>query len=363
MNGNHESRILRIERLETRSLLAGNLFAADDLTLDLFIDGADFSGSQQDVEVTQTQEVRSIGNNNSPNVQETTRPNPSITESDIVQNLQFDLAAQEAVALSPSQGQQAQQSSTTEVVNHPPISAVDAALSALTATAPTEAVGAEISIANETQPGLVTEQTLESSIVSGLETSQRQLATFTADLTTAIQEPSDGLIELAPADFDPSLDGFKNDSLLPWQIDTGLFPKIRSVVERASNHRAEFTDAAIASWLGRPGGMISLDQVRLPANPVIAGVNWFDVQLESSLQLHRSLELIASGKALPISDVAIDAIMASLNEIAESQTQPINIIHPIEVPKLVYPAIAILTAAAIAAKRKHRHPEPLNSVT
>lgn len=359
MNENHECRILRIEPLESRTLLAGNLFAGDDIALDLFGDDAASSGLQQSVEGSQTQEVRSIGNNNGTNLPETTGASQPNTDPDLAQNSAFNFASQATAGETPSQDQPTQQASSVEVANRLPIAAVDAAIAAFTASEPPKAAEATISSVTQTTSELAIEQISESSVVSSIQTSQRQFAPFTPILSVAVQEPSDGLIELPPSNLDQPLDDPQDDSHLPWQFDLTVLPQIRSAIERASDHRAEITDAAIASWFCGPSGMIAVDQVLLPARPVIAAVDWLDVQLEATVRLHRSLELIASGKALPISGVALDAIMASLSDMAESQVQPIDSSHPIEIPKLAYSALAILTTGVIAARRKRRHSEPI----
>ncbi|QDS94693.1 hypothetical protein FF011L_34730 [Roseimaritima multifibrata] len=362
MKENHESRMLRIEPLENRSLLAGNLFAGDAIALDLFADSAASSGSQQNVEANQTQEVRTIGNDNGPIVQQSDRTNPSNDERGSTPNAQVDFdsqstVTQSTVTLTPIEDQQSQQSSSAEVANRQTASAVDAAIAAITFSELVTGIVDQV-----TSP--VAEDSLARPLgnsVTGVASNQRQISPLTAGLSAASEEPSNGLIDLSPSNLELSIDDPVDEHHQPWQLDSGVAPHIRLVIEQASNHQAEITDAAIAAWFRGPGGMIAVDQVLLPANAFIAGLDWLDVQLESTVNLHRSLEMIASGTTPPISDVALDAIMASLGEIAGSKVQPINSIYQFEIPRITYPVIAIVTAAAIAARRKHRHPEPLAS--
>lgn len=354
MNENHESRVLRIEPLENRSLLAGNLFAGDEIALDLFADSAS-SGPQRNVEASQTQEVRTVGNDTGPNVRQADRPNQPNSNRDIPQNTQVNFDLQTSRTLTPIQGQQSQPSPPPEVASRPPVLAVDAAIAAVTSS---ELVADIVDEVSSPEAEDLLARPLRNS-VTGIASNQRQILPLTADLSAASEEPSSGLIELSPLNLELSLDDPLDERYQPWQLDSGLAPHIRSVIEQASNHRAEITDAAIAAWFGGPGGMIAVDQVLLPNNSFIAGLDWLNVQLESTVNLHRSLEMIASGTTPPISDVALDAIMASLAKIADSQVQPINSLQPFDIPRITYPAIAIVTAAAIAARRKHRHPEPL----
>lgn len=82
-----------------------------------------------------------------------------------------------------------------------------------------------------------------------------------------------------------------------------------------------------------------------------------DVQLESTVMLHRAFKLLGETDGVPVSDEVLDAIVASFNQVARSEQQPTSASRPtLQVPMLAYPVMAAVTVATVASRRKHRLP-------
>ncbi|EMI46510.1 hypothetical protein [Rhodopirellula sp. SWK7] len=144
-----------------------------------------------------------------------------------------------------------------------------------------------------------------------------------------------------------------------WELSRDTLPLLKRVIEASPDERIEIADELMAGWFSGPGGMIALDRVLLPS-PKFAIENLsIDVQLESAVMLHRSFGMVASGVVPPLSGPVLDAIMASLEEAASSQNQPVGVTAVPRLPTAAYPAIvAITTGIAIAARRQFKHPSP-----
>lgn len=164
-------------------------------------------------------------------------------------------------------------------------------------------------------------------------------------------DADDGTIDLSPQQrFKPS--ETPNDAE-PWHLDRRTLPLLNDVIEAAPQQDLNIADQVANDWLNGPGGMIALDQVTLPSGDLTIPLQHIDVQLESGLGLHRSLGLVANGMAPAISGPVLDAIMASLEQVATSDAQPVAQRALPAARTLAYPAIAVVaTTLVISSRRK-----------
>ncbi|QDV44475.1 hypothetical protein Enr13x_43410 [Stieleria neptunia] len=363
MNETHEIRFLRIEHLESRSLLAANLFASDEIDFDLFADAADSSSARQNAGDDLTQEVRTFESANRVGLQAFIGPTQPETNSNLTENTSSDLTSQTDAAETLRHGPQARRSpgsDASDATDQSPSSAVDAALVAITETESTETVDDAITSETETESELAQQQLFDLTMVSAIETREQELVSLSLARSVTSDDSIDGLIELSSSSNSVySMDDLQDDDAPPWTFALPVAPEIQSVIDQASNPSDEVTDAMFTHWFGGTDETIAFDQQLLLIGPSIAADDWFNAQGESMLQLHRSFELITGGKELPLSDAALDALIASLAETAESRLQPVGSTYSFELPRLAYPAIAILTVAVMMARRKHKHPLPV----
>ncbi len=336
------TRTLRIERLEHRSLLAAGFI---ELPSDAFDAVSRFDNGRGDLDPRLTRAVRELSADRrvDPPPTNTVRPIETFTPQRVVVETVPDRILPIAT---PSQ---------------PPTRLVDVALATLVLVDSTNDSSDDEPIAIEQRLETVSPRRAASLPIKANATTFDDgfLRSVTISIPSAATDENDaneGLIDLAPLWSNDSLENQYDAS--PWRLGQPIVLGMQSIIDRASQPSDEVVDALIQSWFGDSSGMIAIDHVTLPASMVLSPIDWIDVQLESTVMLHRSLQMIASGDVAPISDVALDAIMASLNAMAESQTQPLAVIQPVEVPATIYPAIAVLTAVAIASRRKHRHPSP-----
>ncbi len=154
-----------------------------------------------------------------------------------------------------------------------------------------------------------------------------------------------------------------------WQLDGESLHRLRQTLDLTNDQLAEYADAVVNEWYGSDGGMVDLDYVQLPVGMITLDTVPVDIQLESTLLLYRSLELfsstasphIALPAAAPISEPVLDAIMATLGELAELKTQPVDSPATTRMPTLAYPVAAIAaTGAAITARLKAKSKERLH---
>ncbi|TWT53688.1 hypothetical protein Pla22_13190 [Rubripirellula amarantea] len=381
MNDNHEHRVLRIESLESRSLLAGNLFAGAEFTRELFgddyepaRDGRDRdSHRSQEVRVDRSSPERSAFDRSKQSRSNDDRAVTSRVESrlELVQEVQtptqvivFVPTVRDTVAVNQS----ANVGSSGLVASVAPAdnSAVDVALVSLWDSSAVDAIDADEESSNaieQADPRMLGEVSTDSPVASFADP---------ADPDVSLERPwfaeigmggieraiDDGLIELSPFELDLALQDLSGQGRESWQVDAITVPRIRSMIERAAFLEIESADLMMQSWDARPGGLIAIDRVLLPQATYSPINGLLDVRLESTLMLHRSLELMASGDGQPVSDVVLDAIMASLNEVAESETQPVTSVKSTRITAIAFPAIAVLTGVAMAVRRKHKDKHP-----
>lgn len=355
MRENNSLRNLRIERLEQRSLLAAGFI---DLPNDTFDAISKLDRDRVDFNPRLTREVRYLSGDRAPNRDRGPRPrdqrvdplppnNVRPVEPFAAPVLVFDAIPNRVLPVVTSNDQ------PNRIVD------VDVAFAPLVAVDSTSDVDVDDTVAVARRQETASLQTAEPSPIAADETTfdddfVRRETIRIPDAATNAYDTVEGQVDLAPLWSTDNVQ-FEEDAS-PWQLGQSIVPSIRSIIDRAGPPTDEVVDALVQSWFGGSSGMISLDHVTLPISMVSSPIAWIDVQLESTVMLHRSLEMIAGGNTAPLSDVTLDAIMASLDAMAESQSQPVAGVKPVEVSAIVYPAIAVLTAVAVASRRKHKHP-------
>ncbi|MCM2369862.1 hypothetical protein [Aporhodopirellula aestuarii] len=391
MRDTNDPRQLRMERLETRTLLAAGIFG--------FSEVADFVGN--DASQTPTpQGSRSVGAEESStpgnrgrfergadvgrrsasadrqrdfsqrqrlqqqeiaapvnSQQSVSNQQSAITQKPVAASISVSEPVGEPIAESPRNVNSAPVTSRVviaQTVVPVPNGIVDAAIASLTSV--------DSSQANE-----VESEVLEAVSTIEPESDTRVVENETAETTEAVQ-----LIVSADSIPDAADDGLlhwfplwglnlakPSDSKVetPWQLSQDTIPLLQRVIEASPEERGEIVDSLMADWFSGPAGLISLDRVVLPTQYLSIDDFAIDVQLESAIMLHRSLGMVATGVVPPLSGPVLDAIMASLEEAAMSQNQPIADTTILQLPSAVYPAIiAVATGIAIAARRQFKHP-------
>lgn len=164
----------------------------------------------------------------------------------------------------------------------------------------------------------------------------------------------DGYIELLPLWKTDPLNSEPEAS--EWKIDSNAIPHIRNALQSPLYRTPELADLAIRDWFAGPGGLINLDHGGSPALYLPVPSELINVELESMVGLHRSLDLIAAGVTEPISGPMLEAILASIEDITASESQPISEATPFQLPTVAYPALAVIASGVtIAAHRRRSH--------
>lgn len=177
----------------------------------------------------------------------------------------------------------------------------------------------------------------------------------------ALMEPTEyeGLVELTPLGRWGMLDDTQEAPSESWQLDRAILPRLKQVIEGTSEEFAELADTVVDQLFGDGGGMVAIDQVQLPRGLFEIERAFVDVQVESTVMLYRSLELFASGRFetrhAQLSGPILDSIMATLGEVAESEIQPVGDPSPSRLSAIAYPIAAIAaTGAAFSARQKSK---------
>ncbi|WP_442511998.1 hypothetical protein SH528x_003752 [Novipirellula sp. SH528] len=154
------------------------------------------------------------------------------------------------------------------------------------------------------------------------------------------------------------LENFSESQESDWQLNKNIFPRLQRPLRSALRSAPSLVDVSILDWFSGPGGLIDLQRASMPSSTSAVTSDFVPVQLESSIGYHRCLDLLASGVVEPISGPLLDSILASIEAMTNEETQPISEKTPIRISKLVYPAGAAIVAGsiAIAARRKHKLP-------
>jgi len=377
-----DARILHLERLELRTLLAGGVFefasAANDIALEKLhpIARAD-SGQPHEVARNAPPSARTEAlpprhdparQSRSVRPYEDFRialPTPPVEAAQDPQGLtQQDQPAREA--FTPPVGeeigfasvQETLPASTRSIPSSPPTQpssrqpgTIDAAIASL---------ASETTIKTSTDDALARPSDETSTVDSA--TSSPIMATDTIDVKPRItsstdfsgDSPSDdnGLIDLPPLEsFEPLSN--QTGEREAWQLESRTMPSLRQIAESDGN-RADLLDRVMQDWFIGPGGLISLDQVKLPAIAIPFDSSVIDVGLESTLSLHRSLSPVPGTLNPALSGEVLDAIMASIENAAASETQPTAEPSATRVSAAIYPAAAVVaTTIAITTRRKH----------
>ena len=171
---------------------------------------------------------------------------------------------------------------------------------------------------------------------------------------TASSSANDGYIQLLPL---WQTDPLQSDSeTKEWKIDSNIIPRIRNALQSPLHRIPELADLAMRDWFAGPGGLIDLDHGGSTALFFPVPSELINVELKSIVGLHRSLELIAAGVTEPISGPMLDAILASIEDITASESQPIAEAAPFRLPTVAYTALAVVASSVtIAAHRRRTH--------
>ncbi|MFK8115631.1 MAG: hypothetical protein AB8B91_25780 [Rubripirellula sp.] len=244
-------------------------------------------------------------------------------------------------------------------------SATDAAIASLVSEASTEAAVDSVPVQTADEVSTI-DSTASSPIAAtdGPSVTQENAASRIADHANVDYQPSadnKGFIELSPLEsFQPSTQDTSESE--PWELDRYTIPWLQRIAqhtieEHGLGDRADVADQMMRDWFSGPGGLIALDQVKLPAFVLPLDPTMIDVGLESTVALHRSLNIVGSNVTPALSGPVLDAIMTSLERVVASETQPTIEPSTLRVPVAVYPVVAALaTTMAVSARRKHKRP-------
>jgi hypothetical protein len=355
-------RRLRLERLESRSLLAGGV-----LELTLFFEPTFDTPTTGVVdEATSPRPQGFVTSSNTDNqaisrpAQQVPQQNTSREQSRPVQNTADQAPDRLELAFNPPQQLRVDHRPDQDPNFRTP-AAVDQAIAALASETTIEVVDEATSPQAQEFSALPVEtQSLQTPQTSELRSTQTRRL-------DAIESSTDsGMIDLSPLDpLTPQL-GERSD----WELNQGTFPlleRIRDAArndDRLNNQSAEI-DQVMQDWFSGPGGLIAVDSVELPAGPFFLDSDMLNEGLRATVALHRSLGWSPETIAPALSGEAIDAVMQSLNHVAQSVVQPvIQTARPI-VSSAVYPSAAAIAATTLAInyRRKHRLPESNLQIT
>ncbi|MEZ6079704.1 MAG: hypothetical protein R3C56_29750 [Pirellulaceae bacterium] len=305
------ARILRFERFESRLLLAGEVFefASDHGNLD----------SEQLLPINQQEFVRANTAQPKELAQNAprTRAEPAENASPPSVNLRIEsapLQASSPLSLTASPPSQAE-------LRQPNI--VDAAIGALANETSSE-VDSESTLDQLTDVVSIIQAEATSQIVGTESLTAQQENTRGTSLSDRPSLVDDSYIDLAPIDPFESL----TEDSDPWQLESRTIPLLKQIHERPIREqllgdRAELLDPWMQGWLGGTGGMIALEHIVCPRIrfPHDAGI--VNAGLQSTVALHRSLNLAAGIVTPALSGQVLDAIMASLEKMSASEVQPV----------------------------------------
>lgn len=186
-----------------------------------------------------------------------------------------------------------------------------------------------------------------------------QIESPAADPVVVDTRQTDDLIELTPFLKSSDVDHASASSEEAFHLDLAILSRLRDAIRPTSTDFAEASDEIFRDWLHGPGGMIALSRMDFPSDKIAFNKIMVDVHLESTLTLHRTLELFATSSSsltnVSLSDAMLDNIMATLGELTESQTQPITEPVPTRLTSLAYPIIGLaVTGAALTARHRFR---------
>lgn len=424
MSHSNDNRTLRLERLETRSLLAAGIFdfaadigGSDQLhSSDRDIQRSD-SSRPQDVAGSAPRSQRNGSHHNhssgkEANHSEAPRPQQDHTARNQVdhhRNQSGDTRSSGASVL--AQPIQSLQAPPLPVANEQVIAppATVSLVTPLPTPSPVVATAPRLQLPNQTNQAdlasatasevtpsvaLVGDSVNESSASEDVATTEQSASSQTEILATSDfqqeNSPTDGVavvvsdravggervwnsdigyVDLAPLGSLDPLSTSSNDNRSdnePWELDLGATRLLRrlalqsagqQVASERSDDRSDVVDRMMQDWFDGTDGLIALEQVDLPTRTQRLDAIMVDVGLDSTVALHRSINLVAGNITPAISGAALDAIMASLEQTAVSQTQPVDDATGVRIPVAAYPAFAaVATTIAVSARRKRKHP-------
>ena len=176
---------------------------------------------------------------------------------------------------------------------------------------------------------------------------------ITADELSYLREYNAGLIdpgtrEVATSDISQPL-----EQRSPWRLPQQTLERLQDTLDHLQQQDGIAPDElAIATWFAGPGGLIDFGGASLDLQSADGAVILVDVELDTALGLHRSLELLAADQCVPKDDAVRDAVLAALLSEELEIAQPVAEATPVRVPTVAYPSAVILAALAIAGQRK-----------
>ncbi len=150
-------------------------------------------------------------------------------------------------------------------------------------------------------------------------------------------------------------------------LHDATFEAIERIVRASTTERIKMIDAAVRTWQPSQAAMIAFDHIELPIHvmPVhvmpAATATAIAVQLESAVLLHDSFAQFMAVSKNTISPELLDQILATLDGTTSTANQSETMEAGFSVPALAYPAVAVLTTAAVAKRRKQKIGEATDS--
>lgn len=337
-----DARILRLEHLESRSLLAGSvlLFA---------VDSGDLDANQQPALNLQANPQG-----------DSARPIPFTQNVSPLQNQPTGspfapTAVQRSIAAPLETPTTAFSATTPQSLAEPrPAVAIDAANAAFV-DEPTNEASADSTVDLATDEVSTIHSESSSRIIVTETLNALQGETLGPTIIDTLSIANDGYIDLAPRDpFEPPA---KSDQ--PWRLDARTIPLINQIARRAigdrmQNDRADVVDRLMDHWFRGPGGLIAMDQINLPSNRFPLDAAIVDTRLQSTVALHRSLNFMAGSVEPALSGQVIDAVMASLTRATASVRQPVIEQSRIRIPTMAYPTAAAIASSIVISNRRKK---------
>lgn len=139
-----------------------------------------------------------------------------------------------------------------------------------------------------------------------------------------------------------------------WELDANLFPRLHDLIE-SSGTQADYVDAAmLMEYFEGAGGLVFLQPGQMPINTDLQIHESIHSQLQSIVGLHRSMDLLAAHEQADASHSEMDSIVATLQIVATHQTQPVVEKDSLSVAPLGPSLLAVLGGVMIARVRRKR---------
>lgn len=182
------------------------------------------------------------------------------------------------------------------------------------------------------------------------------------DESSERQVQSDGFMQWGPLTQELSSTPNQQGTLPAWKLSENKIATLTNRSRTSAIGNADVVDPSVVDWLSDDGGMIVLDRVGLPKSPIQINPAWIDVQVESAVTMHRSIATIAEEVAPAMTQKILDGLMASLAAGAPPKPTPLSNQQPgvssnWETRWITYPALTVAAVGmAILARRRNRQP-------